>query len=98
MVAVLSLAEGLVVAFGPAWISGRPGRPVAVPAPPPPIGDPRTADPCTLLNVGSVQRFGKATMVDDIGYPQSCPINGASLCQVDLGGRLVGFGGGGFGK
>jgi hypothetical protein len=87
VVAVLSLAGGLVVAFGPPWTSGRPGRPVAVPAPPPPIGDPRTADPCALLNVGSVQRFGKATMVDDIGYPQSCvlgigPTSASTLTSV----------------
>ncbi len=73
VVAVLALAGGLLVAFGPAWTSGLPGRPATVLAPP--IGDSRTADPCGLLNMGSVQqRFGPATMVRDIGYPQSCLI------------------------
>lgn len=75
VVAVLALAGGLVVAFGPPWTSVLPGLPAADPAPPPPpIGDPRTADPCGLLNVASVQRFGQATMVRDIGFPQSCMI------------------------
>jgi eukaryotic-like serine/threonine-protein kinase len=68
VVAVLALAGGLVVAFGSPWTSGLTGRPAS------PIGDPRTADPCGLLNVGSVQRFGQATMVRDLGYPQSCVI------------------------
>ncbi len=74
VVAVLWLAGGLLVVFGPPWTWGLPGRPAAAPAPPPPIGDPRTADPCSLLNEGSMQRFGRATMVRDIGYPQSCSI------------------------
>lgn len=73
VVAALALAVGLVVAFGSPWTSGLTGRPATAPASP--IGDPRTADPCGLLNVESVQRFGQATMVRDLGYPQSCVID-----------------------
>jgi eukaryotic-like serine/threonine-protein kinase len=72
--AVLALAGGLLVALGLPSTSDPTGRPAAAPAFPPPIGDPRTADPCSLLNVGSVQRFGRATMIADAGYPQTCLI------------------------
>ncbi|MGH3902307.1 MAG: hypothetical protein ACRDTA_29465, partial [Pseudonocardiaceae bacterium] len=74
-VVVLWLAGSLLVVFGPPWTSGSLGRP---PAPaPPPIGDSRTADPCALRNVTSVQRFGSATAVGDFGYPQPCTIEAA---------------------
>lgn len=56
VIAALALAAGLVVAFGSPWASGLSGRSAAAPASP--IDDPRTADPCGLLNVDSVQRFG----------------------------------------
>ncbi len=73
MVALLALVGGLLVACG---TSGLSGPPATAPAPPPsPIGDPRTADPCSLLNVDSAQRFGQATMVRDLGYPQECVID-----------------------
>jgi serine/threonine protein kinase len=68
VLAVLALAGGLLIAFWP-WVSGSST------AAPPPIGDPRTADPCSLLNTGSAQRFGQATMYPDFGYPQSCRID-----------------------
>lgn len=70
---VLVVAGGLLVALGSPWTPGQSGRSAAPPAQSP-IGDPRTADPCSLLNVGPVQRFGQAAMVRDIGYPQSCAI------------------------
>ncbi len=80
VVAMLALAGGLLVAFGPLRTSDLLGRPAAAPTPPPPIGDPRTADPCSLLNVGSMQRFGQATMIGDAGYPQAC------LIEISTGG------------
>ncbi len=83
VVAVLALTGGLMIAFGPPWTSGVQGQTAGAPAPlapPSPIGDPRTADPCSLLNVGSVQRFGEATMIRDIGYPQAC------LIEISTGG------------
>lgn len=72
-VAVLGLIGELVVACGSPGTSALSGPPVA--APPSPIGDPRTADPCGLLNVDSVQRFGQPTMIRDIGYPHECVID-----------------------
>ena len=67
VVAVLMLASGLP---SPAW---RRVLPPATPAPL--IGNPRTADPCGLLSMGSVQQFGQPTMFRDLGYPQSCVID-----------------------
>jgi serine/threonine protein kinase len=74
VVAVLAIAGGLLVALRPPWMAALPGLSPASLPPPGPIGDPRTADPCSLLTVGSVARFGSATPVPDIGYPQSCAI------------------------
>ena len=64
VVTLLALAGGLLVAFWPPRTAGLPS----------PIGDPRTADPCSLLSMGSVQRFGSLTMYRDTGHPQSCLI------------------------
>jgi hypothetical protein len=75
VVAVLAIVGGLLVALRPPWTVGLPGLPEAAPLPPPsPIGDPRTADPCSLLTVASVQRFGSPRVYRDFGYPQSCLI------------------------
>ncbi len=84
VLAVLAVAGGLLLAFRSPWTSGLPVLPAAVPAPSPSvIGDPRTADPCSLLNVGSVQRFGQLTMFGDAGYPQSC------LVEITTGGNAL---------
>ncbi|WP_156935364.1 hypothetical protein [Pseudonocardia spinosispora] len=39
-----------------------------------PIGDVRTADPCSLLNVPILSRFGTATMYPENGSPSTCRI------------------------
>lgn len=43
------------------YVAGRP-EPVAVPIGT--VGDPRTADPCALINVGTADRFGKISTLD----------------------------------
>lgn len=75
VVAVLALVGGLLVGCGSPGTSGLPGPSAAAPVPPPsPIGDPRTADPCSLLDVDSVQGFGQAKLLRDIGRPHECII------------------------
>ncbi|MFN2495390.1 MAG: hypothetical protein ABR608_05730 [Pseudonocardiaceae bacterium] len=82
VLAVAVLAGGVALAATTPWTDpGRPveavGRPAptGTPAPVSPIGDPRTVDPCALLDAESVAGFGSAAEYPDVGPLASCMVD-----------------------
>lgn len=70
--AVVVVAVGLVV-----WPRPAPeALPVAAPVPA--LGDPATADPCSLIRTEPLDRFGKTTLETDSGNFDRCDVNIAS--------------------
>jgi len=71
VVGVLAVVSGLI---GGVWLvvaPPQPGRAVAAD----PIGDVRTADPCSVLDQGPLQRFGGTRLVPDTDVPAGCSID-----------------------
>jgi eukaryotic-like serine/threonine-protein kinase len=52
--------------------AGRPAKPTAAPVAA--IGDPRTADPCALMDATGFQRFGPAELSTDYGNFNRCDV------------------------
>lgn len=79
----LALVGGLIAALVTLGDAAQPGKqlgaapPSAPAAPTSPrslIDDPQTVDPCSLMNVESLTRFGPATLYSDYGEFPSCGI------------------------
>ncbi len=63
--------KGKADAGGPAGAGDRKPPPTAKPGT---IGDPRTADPCRLLDAGSLSRFGDTELDPDYGEFNRCDV------------------------
>ncbi|WP_158883191.1 protein kinase domain-containing protein [Amycolatopsis anabasis] len=76
---LLAAAATAAVALAVTW-TVLPDRPrtisasVAAPQPPPLIGDPRTADPCALLDPAALGRFGETELDIDYGNFTRCDV------------------------
>ncbi|MGA8113603.1 MAG: serine/threonine-protein kinase, partial [Actinocatenispora sp.] len=76
---IARLAPGVVVALVGTLLlaargDGHPLRGVPQPATPAAIGDPRTADPCALLDRAAMGRFGTADLETDYGNFNRCDV------------------------
>jgi serine/threonine protein kinase len=72
-VAVVAVAVWLLVPQRGAPTPVAP-TPTAAAAPPSLLGDPRTADPCSLTDATALSRFGAAELVDDYGNFNRCDV------------------------
>lgn len=69
---LLAAVGAVVLATGGVGRSGGPAFPTAVPART--IGDPRTADPCSLVRPDALGGFGATRLVPDYGGFASCTV------------------------
>ncbi|MBB1154537.1 serine/threonine-protein kinase [Amycolatopsis dendrobii] len=81
--AVVLLAAGFLVF---ARDDAPPAKATAAPQAQDLIGDPRTADPCSLLSVNSLSQYGKAFLEPNLGAFARCDLN---TTLPDRGGTVV---------
>ncbi|HEX4704065.1 MAG TPA: protein kinase [Pseudonocardiaceae bacterium] len=63
-----------LVVVGVGFLVLRPSPPAAVERPPAVIGDPRTADPCALMDQQTLGRFGRAVLDPNYGNFDRCDV------------------------
>lgn len=87
VLAVAGTGVVLVTAVAPAGPSAT-HRPQAASSGPPttaaPFGDPRRADPCSLFDVASLERFGQTDVVGDLNAAGSCQAQITTSAGADV--------------
>lgn len=73
IIAVAVVAVTLLAAAGGWWLLS-PSPPVPPVAASDPIGDPRTADPCALLDTSALEGFGPTELYPDLGSVAGCTV------------------------